>query len=412
MTTPLVLYAGETGNAEEVAYDVQAKLPLAVRIMNIAQFDVLDLPSEKHILFIVSTTGDGDIPEGMKSFWNFMLRRGLSSTSLADLSFSVLGLGDSSYDKYNAAARKLQKRLLMLGAKELVPMGLGDDQATYGYFTAYNTWLESLRNTLAPAPAEGLPLPVKKTTTYSIQRISGDTNMDVEHSNSPEDAIVLAEVVENKRLTADVWAQDVRHLKLRHASPISDRYAVGDVALVHYCNPPELVQQAAAMICEGGRLHEGCEYTLNTVLSINCTVPAGVAARPSRLSNLPHCTLGTLLERHLDIGAVPKRSYFAALAPYATSTEEADKLRELASAQGTDLYHDYCIRERKSYVEVLQEFRSCRPPLAVLLGAVQLICPRQYSIACAPLTNPHEVRLCVSACCYLLPLLCLFRLAS
>jgi equilibrative nucleoside transporter 1/2/3 len=73
--------------------------------MSISQFDVLELPSEKLILFIVSTTGDGDIPEGMmKSFWNFMLRRGLSSTSLMDLQFAVLGLGDSSYDKYNAAA--------------------------------------------------------------------------------------------------------------------------------------------------------------------------------------------------------------------------------------------------------------------------------------------------------------------
>jgi sulfite reductase alpha subunit-like flavoprotein len=219
--------------------------------------------------------------------------------------------------------------------------------------------------------------------------------MDIELSSEvQEDATVLTEVIENKRLTATVWAQDVRHLRLRQTSPISSRYAVGDVALVHYCNPPELVQQAAAMISEGGRLHEGCAYTLSSALRITCTVPAGMAARPSRLHSLPHCTLGSLLERYLDIGAVPKRSYFAALAPYASSAEEADKLRELASAQGTDLYHDYCIRERKSYVEVLQEFRSCRPPLAVLLGAIQLICPRQYSIACAPLTSPHEVCHC------------------
>jgi sulfite reductase alpha subunit-like flavoprotein len=397
MSTPLIVYAGETGNTEEVAYDVQSKLPIPIRIKSVSQFDVLDLPTEKLILFIVSTTGDGDMPEGMKSFWNFMLRRGLSSTSLMDLQFAVLGLGDSSYDKYNAAARKLQKRLLMLGAKEVVPMGLGDDQATYGYFTAYNAWLESVRAALmVPASTEGQPAPAKEAVMYSIEHINDDTVMDTEQSNGDalEDASVFAEVVENTRLTAAVWAQDVRHLRLRHANQISSRYAVGDVALVHYSNPLELVQQAVAMISEGGRLYEGCEYTHCSALRITCTVPAGMAARPSRLQSLSHCTLGALLERHLDIGAVPKRSYFAALAPYATSAEEADKLRELSSAQGTDLYHDYCIRERKSYVEVLQEFRSCRPPLAVLLGAIQLICPRQYSIASAPLTNPQEVRTC------------------
>ena len=104
------------------------------------------------------------------------------------------------------------------------------------------------------------------------------------------------------------------------------------------------------------------------------------------------CSLQTLLEQHLDIGAVPKRSYFLSLAPYATNPEESAKLLELASDEGTDLYFDYCTKERKSYVEVLEEFKSCRPPLTVLLGAIQLIPPRQYSIASSPALCPHEVR--------------------
>ena len=36
----------------------------------------------------------------------------------------VLGLGDSSYKKYNFVAKKLFKRLLQLGASALVPLAL------------------------------------------------------------------------------------------------------------------------------------------------------------------------------------------------------------------------------------------------------------------------------------------------
>jgi sulfite reductase alpha subunit-like flavoprotein len=64
----------------------------------------------------------------------------------------------------------------------------------------------------------------------------------------------------------------------------------------------------------------------------------------------------------------------------------------LASAQGSDLYFDYCVRERKNYVEVLQEFRSCRPPLSVLLEVLPVIGPRKYSIASSPALHPRTVR--------------------
>jgi sulfite reductase alpha subunit-like flavoprotein len=37
-------------------------------------------------------------------------------------------LGDSSYQKFNFAAKKLHKRLLQLGATALINPGLGDEQ--------------------------------------------------------------------------------------------------------------------------------------------------------------------------------------------------------------------------------------------------------------------------------------------
>lgn len=39
----------------------------------------------------------GDVPDNMKKFWKFLLRRDLPSNSLESLQFGVLGLGDSGY---------------------------------------------------------------------------------------------------------------------------------------------------------------------------------------------------------------------------------------------------------------------------------------------------------------------------
>lgn len=54
---------------------------------------------EKVVVFVCSTTGQGDEPENMRQFWKFLLRKSLPLDSLKGLNVAVLGLGDSSYSK-------------------------------------------------------------------------------------------------------------------------------------------------------------------------------------------------------------------------------------------------------------------------------------------------------------------------
>ena len=84
--------------------------------MEIDEYPIMQLPTAKLIVFIVSTTGEGEVPETMKNTWKFLLRSDLPPQSLKSLSFTVFGLGDSSYALFNAAAKKLAKRLINLGA--------------------------------------------------------------------------------------------------------------------------------------------------------------------------------------------------------------------------------------------------------------------------------------------------------
>ena len=105
----LILYASDTGNAEDVAYGLYNTL-LHNNIKNLTIQDVEDynitmLSNKQNIIFIISTAGEGEVPPTMKSFWNCLLKRNLSASYLNQVSYTVFGLGDSSYEKFNAAAR-------------------------------------------------------------------------------------------------------------------------------------------------------------------------------------------------------------------------------------------------------------------------------------------------------------------
>uniref|UniRef100_A0A7N2MX89 Flavodoxin-like domain-containing protein n=1 Tax=Quercus lobata TaxID=97700 RepID=A0A7N2MX89_QUELO len=90
------------------------------------------LPHEDTIIFVVSTTGQGDTPDSMKVFWKFLLQRNLSKHWLEGVRYAAFGLGDSGCQKYNFVSKKLDKRLSDLRAMAIVEKGLGDDQHPSG----------------------------------------------------------------------------------------------------------------------------------------------------------------------------------------------------------------------------------------------------------------------------------------
>jgi len=96
------------------------------------------------IVFIVATTGEGEAPSSMTNTWKFLLRKDLPPSSLQTLNFSVFGLGDSSYELFNAVAKKLTTRLLGLGANLIHDIGLGDYQHDFEYQGEFDPWMQSI----------------------------------------------------------------------------------------------------------------------------------------------------------------------------------------------------------------------------------------------------------------------------
>uniref|UniRef100_A0A8C7U9P6 NADPH-dependent diflavin oxidoreductase 1 n=1 Tax=Oncorhynchus mykiss TaxID=8022 RepID=A0A8C7U9P6_ONCMY len=401
----LILYGSQTGTAQDTAERIGRQAQrrrMQVKAEALDSYNVANLISESLVVFVCSTTGQGDPPDNMKNFWRFVFRKSLPAGSLCRLDCAVLGLGDSSYPKFNFVAKKLHKRLMQLGASVLLPVGLADDQHDLGADGVIDPWLTSFwerAQALYPTPAgQSLisvdePLPPR----YVFRFLDDVTENRADRRRVPEPPISPSQthtfpgrVVSNKRVTHASHFQDVRHIEFDITG--SDiEFTAGDVVMMRPCNTPEDVEQ----FCQLLRLDPDRQFTLSPT---NCDT--GLYSVPARLAQ--PCTVRHLVESFLDIAAVPRRSFFELLATFATNELEREKLSEFNSAQGQDELHAYCNRPRRTALEVLTDFPHTTAELSVdyLLDLFPEIQPRSFSIASSLLAHPNRIQILLAVVHY------------
>ncbi|XP_023253692.1 NADPH-dependent diflavin oxidoreductase 1 isoform X2 [Seriola lalandi dorsalis] len=397
----LILYGSQTGTAQDTAQRIarQAKRKrLQVQVLPLDNYNMANLISESLVVFVCATTGQGDPPDNMKNFWRFLFRKSLPLGSLSRLDCAVLGLGDSSYPKFNFVAKKLHKRLLQLGASALLPAGLADDQHDLGSDAVIDPWLTSFWEkvlTLYSSLADVTPLredePLPPTYTFhfldDVKEETGDrlritTDQTVPSQSHP----FPARLVSNRRVTHPSHFQDVRHIEL-DITGSSIQFAAGDVVMMYPRNAPEDVEQ----FCQLLRLDPEGMFTLR---------PTDNTAVPARLPQ--PCSVRHLVESYLDIGAVPRRSFFEMLSTFSDNELEQEKLVEFGSVAGQSELHSYCNRPRRTALEVLADFPHTTAQLKVdyLLDLFPEIQPRSFSIASSLQAHPHRLQILVAVVRY------------
>jgi sulfite reductase (NADPH) flavoprotein alpha-component len=119
--TLTVLHGGETGNCAGLARAFAAAVAdqgLVAQVEDMARYKPRRLREEQDLLVIVSTHGEGDPPQPALDFFEFV--EGPKAPKLPELRYSVLALGDSTYEHYCEAGRRLDRRFEALGATRLV----------------------------------------------------------------------------------------------------------------------------------------------------------------------------------------------------------------------------------------------------------------------------------------------------
>ncbi|XP_074026251.1 NADPH-dependent diflavin oxidoreductase 1-like isoform X1 [Leptinotarsa decemlineata] len=396
-----VLYGSQTGNAQDLAERIwreSKRFYFKTTVQALDEYNVLELINEKCVIFVCSTTGQGEEPDNMKSFWKFLLRKNLPPNILDNVKFAVFGLGDSSYAKFNFVAKRLYKRLLQLGAKPILPLGLGDDQHDLGYDGAADPWMENLWENLLlsyPLPPRIEPLPRNSTimprwdviTSFGSNRRPNQQSIYYSTRKSTD---FVSVVLENRRLTSHNHFQDVRLIKFACEN---QKYVPGDVFVFRPKNLSWQVEEFKKVLSSNGVIIP--PETVIAVSKNDQNVPV-----PEVLKY--EVTFEQLCSEYFDLMAIPRRYTFNVLAQLTDSELEREKCLEFTTAEGqTDLY-SYTYKPRRNIVEVLSDFPNATKNLTLdkLLEIVPPIKPREFSIASSNQVHHNEVHILLAVVRY------------
>lgn len=238
-----IIYGSQTGNARRAAEALHAKLDAAglpARLLRADAYSTRELANERLLYLVISTQGEGDPPDDAIGLSEFLLGR--RAPKLPQLQFAVLGLGDTSYADFCGIARKLDARLVELGATRVQTLGEADLDIDIVAAPWREQALAHARELLKPAPATHLAT-VTPLRPHALPAWS-------------QDKPFVAEVLANQRITGrefrnvgfrkyDAVDKDVRHLELSlQGSGLA--YEPGDALGIRHRNPDPLVDAVLA----------------------------------------------------------------------------------------------------------------------------------------------------------------------
>ena len=358
--------------------------------------NVEELLSSNIAIFVAATTGQGDDPDNMNMFFKTLWSLRKNRQLLEHLKFGVIGLGDSSYQKFNYSAKRLNNLLSYLGGNPILKIGLADDQHDLGPDFVIDTWLKDLWLKLLedfPLPPDIQPLssnilpPSKYKVNFSSVKNDDESEKKINFSNDGCKAFDITNpyfstVIKNDRVTAEDHFQDVRLIEF-DISDIDVRYKPGDVLMVQPTNLDEHVDEFLSVL--GLDPDQVFSLELN---DDNSSLPYNYMIQSP-------CTVRGCLKNYFDFMSVPKRYFFELLSFFTTDEQEKEKFLEFASSEGQQDLYDYCNRPKRSIMEVLADFIHTKHniPFQYLFDIIPPIKPRAYSIASSSLAIPGKAQI-------------------
>lgn len=244
-----VLYGSQTGNAEELAHQLAARAAdkgLAAKVVDMADYKPKQLKKEQYLVVLTSTQGEGDPPDNALDFYEFL--HGKKAPRLEGLRYSVLSLGDSSYEHFCKTGADFDTRLAALGATALAERVDCD----VDYEDLAGDWINRVLETLAMEAGASQP-------TAASHPGSEQAPASVYSRKHPYAAVIL----ENQLLSGRGSDKEVRHIELS-LEDSGLTYEPGDAVGIYPRNNPDLVAQLLQVLgFDGGQMVTVDEQTVS-----------------------------------------------------------------------------------------------------------------------------------------------------
>jgi sulfite reductase (NADPH) flavoprotein alpha-component len=116
-----VLFASETGTAEEFAYDLGTALQsndFRCEVSDLDDYESSNLASERLAILVSSTYGNGEAPFNGEALYEWLETQ---EPDLSSLSFAVCALGDTGYPAFAQAGKDFDRLLEEAGGTRVLP---------------------------------------------------------------------------------------------------------------------------------------------------------------------------------------------------------------------------------------------------------------------------------------------------
>lgn len=349
-----ILFGSQTGNCSGLAKKLSKKLSeqgVNVTLSSMSDFKPANLKKVRNLLIVVSTHGEGEPPDNAISFHEFLL--GKRAPKLEGVSFSVLALGDTSYEFFCQTGKDFDQRLEELGGTRIVPRVDCDvdfDEAAAG-------WIDDVVRKLSEGSAQA----------SAASSLAGTALTETESEYSRTNPF-HAEILENINLNGRGSDRETRHLEISlEGSGL--QYEPGDSLGIYPENHPQLVDD----------LIEAMGWNPEESITVN------------KQGDLLALRKALLQHYEITVLTKPLIKQFAEL----TSNPGLQELVEPGHEQELKQYI-----EERDLLDLVQDYQLKGIPAASFASVLRKLPARLYSISSSPKATPDEVHITVRAVQY------------
>ncbi|MFS0597676.1 assimilatory sulfite reductase (NADPH) flavoprotein subunit [Peribacillus frigoritolerans] len=348
-----ILYGSQTGNAQGLAENAASKLEgngFQVTISSMSDFKVNNLKKIENLLIAVSTHGEGDPPDNTLSFHEYL--HGRRAPSLEGLRYSVLALGDSSYEFFCETGKQFDKRLEELGGTRLFPRVDCD----LDYDEPASEWLEGVISSLSEGQVSSAAAVPEAKASVGEQNSYSRTNP------------FKAEVLENINLNGRGSNKETHHLELSlEGSGLT--FEPGDSLGIYPKNDSDLVDMLLMEL----------DWDPEETVKVN---------KQGELRQLRESLISDF-----EITVLTK-----SLIEQAAQLSGNEDLKELLKPGNEERLKEY--REGRDLLDFVRDFGSWGESAQEFVSILRKMPARLYSIASSLSAYPDEVHLTIGAVRY------------